>query len=643
MTQSRQRTMIIGIGAAALLLLLGAVLLWLWLRPQTSQPSLLILVDASARMNLPYSGGSGNRFAAAQNFISELTRGSNTSATLGLRVFGAGAESDPCRDTNLLVAVADGTQAAIRRELTGVQPTAGEAGLVGAIIAAIRDLAALDSPGPFRLVIVTGGSDSCITVQGERLIEQEIRRAGIIVDTLIINLDADPNSALALKDLLAELGQGAYVTAPDEGTLLGYIDTILELIDDPVGSVTIGELIEEEEIAQVTATPQATETSAAAIPTPSPTLTLTRESTATATATATASATTTGTPSPTPTPTLTATGTNTTTPTATRTPTRLPTSTATPTLTFTPLPPPPAPTTEPPGEPATSTPTLAPTATSTATPTPANTATPTPANTATPTPTVTPTSAPSLPNSIFWTQTEGVFRSPVTTNNPTQIVPYVGGELGGIAVDSFNQRIFWVDFGNGGIYRANLDGSNVALEFTGGAGFSMAYDDGYLFWHNGNEIYRYTVGGGPLLSLITSSCPAGQIALDTLNNRVYWSDNCSGDFSRMNYDGTNIDTLLFELDIKGLTIDAAAGYLYYTETYIGDFLLRANLNGKGGQILLSAADIYQIVVDPNNGYLLWLSPFDNTIYRANLDGTGIIPLIPVSGSPAALSIYLNNP
>ncbi|MBP7998122.1 MAG: hypothetical protein KA314_15495 [Chloroflexi bacterium] len=648
MQKRRQGTVIAGI--VTVVVLIGAILLWLFLRPHPPQPALLFVVDASARMNLPFSGGSGNRFAAAQNFVSELTRGSNTSSTLGLRVFGGGAEADPCRDTHLLVPIADNSQTDIRRELTGVQPNAAEAGLTAAVIAAIRDLAGLASRGPFRLVIVTGGADTCTSTQGEQLIQQEIERADIEVDTLIINLDDSPESALALKDLLEELGAGGvYVEAPNEAALLRISRPLLDVVDD--GTQDFEDVIEEpDETTQATATstPRTEGTNAAATPTPTFTPTLTPVATASPTATPTSSST----PSPSVTSTNTLTHTPTATPSRTARPTGSPTATITltrPLATVTPV----IPTNTPPSSPATAVPTAPPSATPSLTATPTNTplgitatftvtpshtptssATPTSTPSSSPTPTASPTAIP-IPY-IFWTSTGGIWRAELNGANPTIIAP--GGEVWGIAVDQAGQKVYWADFGAGLLRRANYDGTNVEIFYSGQVN-QVAIGGGFVFWSDGSNILRAPLSGGTPTFIITSVCPDGQLTVDTVNSWIYWAD-CGAFLGRANLDGTGMQSLIVDNLFKAIAPAGSTNQLFYVINLLSvNNLYRSDLNGNNSLFLASFIDITEIALDVSGGTMYWTDGVNNAIVAAHFDGTGAIEIVPVlSSSPRSIAI-----
>lgn len=216
-------------------------------------------------------------------------------------------------------------------------------------------------------------------------------------------------------------------------------------------------------------------------------------------------------------------------------------------------------------------------------------------------------------------------------------MPYAGGELGGLTVDPFGQRLYWSDFGNGSFFSANLDGTDVTALLPGESAQSLAYDDGYLFWHNGTDVKRYLLGTGPVQTLVTG-CPGGQINVDAANNQLYWGD-CSGTLSRMNYNSTNQQVLIFEIEVKGL---ALTNQLYFSRFGFPDSLYRANLDGSAQQFLLESIDIKELAIDAGNNRIFWASPYDGQVYRANLDGSGAAPFISTGGNgPNSLAIYIN--
>jgi hypothetical protein len=203
-------------------------------------PTVEYVLDASARMSQPAEGGGGSRLQVAQNVLAEIVRPADPAVTAGLRVFGAGAASQSCNDTELVIAPAPATQPAIADRARGVQNSGNsDSALAEAIIAAIADLA--DAGGPHTLVVVTGGEDSCQPETGQ-LIAEEAERAGIDFQTFVIGFEVDEAEAQAIKEMVAFIDGGVYLDAPDSASLQAVLTAIQDYVDAP-GTTTVQDVI----------------------------------------------------------------------------------------------------------------------------------------------------------------------------------------------------------------------------------------------------------------------------------------------------------------------------------------------------------------------------------------------------------------
>jgi hypothetical protein len=188
------------------------------------------VLDVSARMDLPAEGSDGSRLVVARNVMAEVIRPSRAEAA-ALRFFGSGATAQACQDTDLVVPLAPENQARIALELGAVSSgQAHDAALAEAMIAAIRDLAAV--AGPRSMVVVTGGYDSCQAEAG-RMVAQEAARAGIDLRTFVIGFQVQPDEAEAIKELVAQTGNALYLDAPDETALAAALTSVQTYVDNP--------------------------------------------------------------------------------------------------------------------------------------------------------------------------------------------------------------------------------------------------------------------------------------------------------------------------------------------------------------------------------------------------------------------------
>lgn len=238
--QKRSRVVYDAVGGAGLLAacvcLAAAVALGVYYfygkGPATAeQPTVEYILDVSPRMLSPAEGESGTRLEVAQAVLAEIVRPADSATTAGLRVFGTGAVSQACQDTDLVVPLAAANQGQIAdRVFTLSAGSAADSALGEAMVSAIRDLAA--TRGPHSLVVVTGGADSC-NPQASDLIKVEAARAGIQIQTFVIGFQVAESEAEVVKGLVDESSGGAFVNAADQRTLRNVLTAVQNHIEKP--------------------------------------------------------------------------------------------------------------------------------------------------------------------------------------------------------------------------------------------------------------------------------------------------------------------------------------------------------------------------------------------------------------------------
>jgi hypothetical protein len=229
----------LGVGGCAIIALclclvaglVGGYLLYQQKTPPvaTEGPAVEYVLDASPRMSLPSQGGT--RLTVARGVLAEIVRPADPTVMAGLRVFGTGASTKPCQDTDLLVPLAPSNQKTISDKASAVETGQNsDSALAQAIVTAIRDLAA--KKGPHSLVVVTGGADSC-NPEASQVVAQEAKRAGIDLETYIIGFEVSEAEAEAIKVVVAETPQARYLDAPNEMSLRTTLRGVQDRIDHP--------------------------------------------------------------------------------------------------------------------------------------------------------------------------------------------------------------------------------------------------------------------------------------------------------------------------------------------------------------------------------------------------------------------------
>lgn len=205
-------------------------------------------------------------------------------------------------------------------------------------------------------------------------------------------------------------------------------------------------------------------------------------------------------------------------------------------------------------------------------------------------------------------------------------------------------------------YLCTTDGSTFGL---GEAGEEA---EGHLYW----EEYNYSAGTGPnvdgirralpstatpeeILTTTTTETKTG-MAIDLINEYLYWVDETTDEIKRSNLTGAEVVTIL-DLDPSGITdpnpyridLDLLVGKMYWTEKGTNK-IRRANLDGSAVEEVLTVTgeDLYSLVLDVVAGKLYYGT--SNGVFKTTLDGVGTTTIIPNKNpnSPVDLELDLTN-
>ena len=144
--------------------------------------------------------------------------------------------------------------------------------------------------------------------------------------------------------------------------------------------------------------------------------------------------------------------------------------------------------------------------------------------------------------------------------------------------------LYWTD--ERGIHHSNLDGQNprtiVPIPITSIASMAIDEIDNKIYYADfyGKRILRSNLDGTELENVITSGLSApSSIVVDGSRRKVYWIDQF--EIYRANLDGTDIEMLLTSYEPFDLAIDEGAGKIYWLYQYTKNppMLGQANLDG----------------------------------------------------------------
>ena len=120
------------------------------------------------------------------------------------------------------------------------------------------------------------------------------------------------------------------------------------------------------------------------------------------------------------------------------------------------------------------------------------------------------------------------------------------------------------------------------------------------------------------------------VAVDTNNGKIYWTNYKARKIQRANLDGTNVEDLIELPRVrvpKGIALDVKEGKIYSTDAHLNTgsgIIRRLNLDGTEPHIQLKNTRLngpLDIAVDPYRGKIYWIDFNPGRIHRANLNGT----------------------
>jgi hypothetical protein len=178
---------------------------------------------------------------------------------------------------------------------------------------------------------------------------------------------------------------------------------------------------------------------------------------------------------------------------------------------------------------------------------------------------------------IFWSDTFKIQSADLDQKTPRIIINNVSSF--GMAVDPTDKKIYFTDYTNGKIQRANFDGSQVETLISGLTGpesIVLDLNTKKIYWgvseyqHRG--IWRANLDGSQVEPLISSQdlqIGPTTLALDLANGKMYWGDNLDDKIYRSDLNGAKKETFISNFSFnEGMYFDDASRKLYILQGII---------------------------------------------------------------------------
>jgi len=167
----------------------------------------------------------------------------------------------------------------------------------------------------------------------------------------------------------------------------------------------------------------------------------------------------------------------------------------------------------------------------------------------------------------------------------------------------------------------SMSGVGLAYDATNGKIYMSDFYDADT--PNG-KIWSMNLDGSGATALATGILDPYGIALDVEGGKIYWVDD-AGNVSRSNLDGTGAEIGFVNIvdgGLRSIALDKVHNKMYFVDA-ANDVLYWANMDGTGVAPLITGIYGYAICVDAVNGKIYYDEEYTPALMRANLDGTGI--------------------
>jgi len=202
-----------------------------------------------------------------------------------------------------------------------------------------------------------------------------------------------------------------------------------------------------------------------------------------------------------------------------------------------------------------------------------------------------------------------------------------------LEIDGVTQKIFFNSY-SGRVYQMNLDGSQKSrltdLESMNVKNIALDQVNRKLYLGVGSQasgIFRCNLDGSNVEQIFTVSGTVYGMHVDQQNAKIYWSQDKA--IHRAALDGTAHETIFTEpsYNIMGLAVDATNGHIYYS-TWGTASLKRVDLDGQNSSTVAAYASNIgtQVRVDSVNQRVLWADRNTREIRSVNFDGSNHVQL-----------------
>ncbi len=154
-------------------------------------------------------------------------------------------------------------------------------------------------------------------------------------------------------------------------------------------------------------------------------------------------------------------------------------------------------------------------------------------------------------NELYWTTDDGVQKG--SLNSDTEVINFATGitaDPEGLFIDNTNKKVYWVTY-DGGVSVKNTDGTGQNELIAEALGAAIIVHNNKIYYHTYDLVAEaHAIKVASLTGTIESTFSTGMdgdvygMFYEPEGDKIYWTDQRSGQIKRANADGTNAEVWL---------------------------------------------------------------------------------------------------
>ena len=213
-----------------------------------------------------------------------------------------------------------------------------------------------------------------------------------------------------------------------------------------------------------------------------------------------------------------------------------------------------------------------------------------------------------------------------------------------------SQFVFWTEDAQGRVRTANSGGTGVTNIVSGlstprGLALDIPSSQVYFTEDGNSDVRRININGtGNTLLVDNGGSNVRGMDIDLVNGKIYWVSFGDGIIHQANLDGSGAVDLITGRDVPAdIKVDLVNNHIYWGEVGSTNSIFRANLDGTGITTVLGAVDVLTpnfLSLDTTNDKIYWSTAGANSIRRADLAGTNVETVTTITGQTEGVSIHV---